>query len=72
MATKRKSATDDENLTEQLGIRVTAGDRARLESLAKRFPAMKAGALARTAFLFGLDAIEKHPTILLGEKPKAR
>jgi hypothetical protein len=71
MAAKKKTS-DDDNLTEQLGIRVTAADRTRLESLAERFPAMKAGALARTAFLFGLDAIEKHPTILLGEKPKAR
>jgi hypothetical protein len=72
MATKKKAGDDDENLSVQLGVRVTASDAARLDVLVDRFPVAKRNAIPRQALLIGLDAIEAQPTILLGEKPKRR
>lgn len=71
MATKRKTS-DDDTLTEQIGIRVSGADRARLEALAGRFPALSASAIARQALVLGMALIEEQPTVLLGEKPKRR
>lgn len=69
---KKKAADEDENLSIQLGVRVTPSDAARLDALAERFPVAKRNAIARQALLIGLEAIEAQPTILLGEKPKKR
>lgn len=69
MATK-KTKGDDETLSVQLGVRVTAADAERIQALAERFPLFKGNAIARAALLIGLDAIEAQPTVLLGEKPK--
>lgn len=68
MATKRKSA-GEEDLSRQIGVRLTEADHARLEGLAKH---LSISAIARAALLVGLDAIEAQPGILLGEKPKKR
>jgi hypothetical protein len=69
-AKTKRNRGDDETLSVQLGIRVTPSDEARLTALAERFPVAKRNAIARAALLMGLDAIEAHPTVLLGEKPK--
>lgn len=71
MATKKKSSkTEDENLSVQLGIRVTPTDANRLTALADRFPLATRNAIARAALAIGLEAIEENPLILLGEAPK--
>ena len=72
MATKKRSKTDDENLSVQLGIRVTPTDADRLTALAERFPLATRNAIARAALAIGLEAIEENPLILLGEAPKKR
>ena len=67
---KERRSGDEENLSVQLGIRVTPSDAARLDDLAKRFPVATRNAIARAALLYGLKAIEETPGILLGESPK--
>ncbi len=71
-AMARPKRDDDENLSVQLGVRVTAKDSDRIKTLATRFPILSGNAIARAALLIGLDAIEAQPTLLLGEKPKKR
>jgi hypothetical protein len=68
MATKRKTG-GDEDLSRQIGVRLTEADYERLEGLSKH---LSISAIARAALLVGLDAIEAQPGILLGEKPKKR
>jgi hypothetical protein len=46
-------------LLEQIAIRLTVADRARLDKLAERYPFATAHALAREALLLGLLALEK-------------
>jgi hypothetical protein len=73
MATKKRSkTTEDENLSIQLGIRVTPTDADRLTALADRFPLATRNAIARAALAIGLGAIEENPLILLGEAPKKK
>lgn len=72
MATKKTTKGDDDTLSVQLGVRVTAADAERIQALAERFPLFKGNAIARAALLIGLDAIEDSPTVLLGEKLKAK
>ena len=67
MATRKKN---DENLSEQIGLRLTPAERARLDDLAERFPLVGRSGIVRAALLVGLEAIEKQPAILIGEKPK--
>jgi hypothetical protein len=67
MASRKK---DDDNLSEQIGLRVTAAERAKIDELAERFPMVGRSSIVRAALLVGLDAIEKQPGILIGEKPK--
>ncbi len=64
--------TKDEQLKETLGIRITEDDLARIDALAERMPVATRHGIARVALLIGLDAIEKDPTILLGEATKKR
>ncbi len=66
MAAKKTSAPD-EALTRQIGVRVSEADYARLEALSG---AMGVSALVRAAIFVGLDAIERQPGILLGQKVK--
>ena len=68
MASRKKTA-GDEDLSRQIGVRLTEADHARLERLAVH---LSISAIARAALLVGLDAIEGQPGILLGEKPKKR
>jgi len=70
MATKKRSAVEDENLSVQLGVRITPTDAERLTALAERFPLATRNAIARAALAIGLDAIEENPLILLGDAPK--
>ena len=63
----KKTASSDETLTRQIGIRLSEADYARIEALAG---AVGVSALVRVAILAGLDAIERQPGILLGQKPK--
>lgn len=73
MATKKKTQTTttvDETLTEQLGLRVTPSERARIDALAERFPLVGRSNIVRTAVMLGLDAIDAQPGILIGERPK--
>ncbi len=69
MATKKKAPAD---LEKSIGIRVTKDERDRLEALALQFPLLNLSLshVVRAALLVGLDAIEKQPGVLLGEKPK--
>lgn len=62
----------DDGLTEMLGIRVSADDRARIDALAERLPVGTPHAIARFALRIGLDAIERDPAILLGDAVKGR
>ena len=68
MATKKKTG-DDAGLERQIGVRLSAGDYARLEGLAVH---LSVATIARAALLVGLDVIEAQPGVLLGEKPKRR
>lgn len=70
MATRKKTKTTDEALTEQLGLRVTLSERARIDELAERFPLVGRSSIIRAALLVGLDAIEAQPGILIGDRPK--
>ena len=70
MATKKTTKPSDENLSEQIGLRVTPSERERLDVLAERFPLVGRSGIVRAALLVGLDAIEAHPGILIGERPK--
>ena len=68
MATKKTtSKASDEELSRQIGVRLTEKDYARLEGLAVH---LSVSAIARAALMLGLDLIEKQPGVLLGEKPK--
>ena len=68
MATRKK--TDEETLSEQIGLRLTFTERKRLDALAERFPLVGRSGIVRAALLVGLEAIERQPGILIGEKPK--
>ena len=63
----KKTTADGEPLTRQIGIRLSDADYARIEALAG---AVGVSALVRAAIMAGLDAIERQPGILLGQKPK--
>jgi len=65
MATKKKAA--DESLDKQIAVRLTEADYKRLEALSSRVPV---SAIARVALMVGIEAIEKQPGILIGEKPR--
>ncbi len=65
MAAKKSSG--DEALTRQIGVRLSEADYQRLEALSTT---MGVSALVRAAIFVGLDAIERQPGILLGQKPK--
>lgn len=67
-ATKRTSGEDD-NLTRQIGVRLTEADYTRVEGLSGK---LSVSAIVRAALLAGLDLIEAQPGILLGQKPKLR
>lgn len=67
MAAKKATAPDGEPLTRQIAVRLTETDYARIEALSG---AVGASALVRVAIVAGLDAIEKNPGILLGQKAK--
>jgi hypothetical protein len=69
MATKKTGKTGDEDLSRQIGVRLTEKDYARLEGLAVHLPI---SAIVRAALMVGLDIIEEQPGVLLGEKPKKR
>jgi len=60
-----KGKKDADNLEAVVGIRVTRGDRARLDVLAESLSVVTAHAIARFALLLGLDALERDPAILL-------
>jgi hypothetical protein len=53
-----------EELTEALYLRVTKSDRAALDALASRIPALKSAAIARCAMRLGMAAIEKDPAVI--------
>ena len=55
-----------EALTEPLGLRVTTGDRARLEKLVGKAPNIPLMLVARTALRLGLDRLESDELLLLG------
>ena len=59
-----------ETLEKSIGVRVTTEERDRLDVLAEKFPLVGRSAMVRAALFVGLEAIEKQPGILLGEKPK--
>jgi hypothetical protein len=67
MAATKKKTGDDDTLTRQIGIRLSEADYARIEALSG---AVGVSALVRVAILAGLDAIERQPGILLGQKPR--
>lgn len=62
-------ATDD-RLSRQVAIRLSEEDMDRLEALVERIPIATRNAIARAALRIGLDALEKDPAQLLGEKKK--
>jgi len=51
-----------ETLNEQLTIRLSSRDLARLEAVAKRFPMATRNAVARTALQVGMEELEKKPS----------
>ena len=63
----KKTTADGEMFTRQIGVRLSEADYARIEALSG---AMGVSALVRVAIMAGLDAIERQPGILLGQKPK--
>ena len=63
----RKNTDDEAGLTKQIAVRLSEGDHERLLALSTRIPM---SAVARAALLVGLEAIERQPGILIGEKPK--
>jgi hypothetical protein len=65
MATKKKHADEGR----QIGVRLSSEDYERLEKLSAR---LAVGTIARVALLLGLEIIEKQPSVLIGDKPKAR
>jgi hypothetical protein len=65
----KKTIGDDENLTRQVGIRLTAENYERIERLSGTLPV---SAIIRAALLVGLDVIEAQPGVLLGEKVKLK
>ena len=69
---KTKKDTGPDNLEAVMGIRVTKSDRARFDALAEKVPIVTAHSIARFALLYGLDAIERDPAILLGVATKGR
>lgn len=64
--------TDEEMLSENLGVRVTKADLARVDALAERYPLATRHGIARMALRLGLAAIEENPMLLLGDAPKAK
>ncbi len=54
--------TNRETLEEQLSIRLSSRDLARLEAVAKRFPMATRNAVARTALQVGMEELEKKPS----------
>jgi hypothetical protein len=69
MAKTKRSSSEDEPLTRQIGVRLSEADYARLEGLSG---ALSVSAIVRAALLVGLDLIEAQPGILLGQKAKFR
>ncbi len=69
MATKKKTATDDDEAlkTRLVGVRVTDADYARIERLTGR---LSVSAIVRAALLVGLDVVEAQPGVILGETPR--
>jgi len=63
----RKKTDDEAGLTKQIAVRLSESDHERLLALSTRIPM---SAIARDALLVGLEAIERQPGILIGEKPK--
>ena len=54
-----------DELSEMISLRLSAEDKARLDALSERLPAMKPLSIARMALRLGLDVIEKDPLALL-------
>jgi hypothetical protein len=69
MGRPKRSSSEDEGKTRQIGVRITEADYARLEGLSG---ALSVSAIVRAALLVGLDLIEAQPGILLGQKAKIR
>jgi hypothetical protein len=62
--------TTDDRLSRQVALRLSEQDIARLDDLAERLPIASRNAIARAALRIGLEALEKDPTKLLGERKK--
>jgi predicted DNA-binding protein len=60
----------DDRLSRQVAIRLSEEDMERLEGLVERIPIATRNAIARAALRIGLDALEKDPNQLLGEKKR--
>lgn len=69
MMAAKKTSDDDDNLSKQVGIRMSVESYARIERLSGTLPA---SAIIRAALLVGLDVIEAQPGVLLGEKVKLK
>jgi hypothetical protein len=65
-------ATKGKDEGAMLGLRLDAEDVARLDALTERMLVGSRHALARAALRLGLDAIERNPTVLLGDAVKGR
>ena len=65
MAPKKEDAP--ETRTRQLAIRLTEAEYARLEKLSGT---LTITAVARAAMMAGLDVVERHPGILVGQRAR--
>jgi hypothetical protein len=69
---KRGRPPTEDALGGMLGVRVSSDDLARLDAIVSRMMLGSRHAVARAALRLGLDAIERDPGVLLGQKPKIR
>ncbi len=61
-----------ETLDEQLTIRLSSRDLARLEAVAKVFPMATRNAVARTALQVGMEELEKKPSRAMRARARGR
>ena len=62
---------DAADLTEMISVRLSAADRALLESVTARLP-LKMIAVARHALRIGLAALDANPSLILEMKPETK
>jgi len=62
-------AKAEEKLDQQIAMRVSGEDVARIDALAARVPIATRNAIARAALRFGLEVLEENPGRLISEQP---